>query len=167
MNMRGHWQWICGYVDMWISASVSALITKSEAGAEQTECQHQMRSGSGCGGPYIYRGRSCGGASWRPMHMPVGQPHGNCVSVIPIRLPEPRCIVCHVKHCHLSKVDARGSPGKQLVLVGFGSPSGVRALHIAIKFCLAPKFAHWNPARSACAAQLKLFASNIVAIRCF
>jgi len=102
---------------MWISASDSALITKSEAGAEQTECQHQMRSGSGCGGPYIYRGRSCGGASWRPMHMPVGQPHGNCVSVIPIRLPEPRCIVCHVKHCHLSKVDARGSPGKQLVLV--------------------------------------------------
>jgi len=37
MNMRGHWLWIC--------VRFSFNNKKCVAGAEQTECQHQMRSG--------------------------------------------------------------------------------------------------------------------------
>lgn len=45
------------------------------------------------------------------------------------------CIVCHVKHCHLSKVDDLGAQGGCSRL-----RVRVQALHIAIKFCLVPKF---------------------------
>lgn len=46
MNMRGHWLWIC--------VRFSFNNKKCVAGAEQTECQHQMRSGRRDVGGWAY-----------------------------------------------------------------------------------------------------------------
>lgn len=158
------------------SASVSILglnfNNKKRTGAEQTQCQHQMRSdqtktGRGGRGPFVQLAHATWLATWQ-----LCQCHSDSPAPEPLALFAMSNIViypkstderpgnctcnchCHI-HCHCNWPESR-------------------ALHIAIMFCLGNEirpFPHPQPSTSslggACGAQLKLFPANVVVISFF
>lgn len=132
-------------------ASVSALITKSEAAAEQTECQRQMRSGSDCGTCQYGSGCASGRGSGSGLRMHrcidvtaahasgLPPPHGNCVSVIAIRLRAPRALFAMSNIVIYPKSTTWGP---REAVPDYESES--RLCILQLSFVWSQNFAHWQ-----------------------
>lgn len=121
---------------------------------------NEIRS-TGCGRMGIWMGmvgRSCRGASLWPMHMPVGSPHGNCVSVIPIRLPAPRALFAMSNIVIYPKLSTQGT-----AYAGMHGSRDAGGLQLESGLCILqlsfvwPRNSHIGTQHRSCGAQLKTF----------